>query len=133
MIYKVARMARFFSRWFPAIILMAAIFMFSSIPSQEMPSFGFWDTIVKKSGHMIGYALLGFSYLRAIRVRSNWTYLAALLAVLVYAFTDEFHQSFVAGRNSSFIDVGIDTAGACLGMIALRIVSGLRKIVFYKI
>ncbi len=125
-------MAKNVTRWLPAVLLMAAIFIFSSIPSKEMPSFGFGDTIVKKSGHMLGYAMLGFSYLRAINTRSKWAYLAALLAVVVYAFSDEFHQSFVAGRNSSIIDVGIDTAGAFLGMVFLRIASGLRRIVFYK-
>ncbi len=122
-------------RWLPAVLIMAAIFLFSSIPSKEMPSFGVVDFLVKKSGHMLGYALLGFAYLRAVNAhpaRSNWAYLAALLAVMLYAFSDEFHQSFVPGRNSSIIDVAIDTAGACLGMIALKTISVLRKIVFYR-
>ncbi len=131
-------MAKTIFRWLPAVLIMAAIFSFSSIPSKEMPFFGVWDFVLKKSGHMLGYALLGFSYLRAINVRSagfapsKWAYLAALLAVMLYAFSDEYHQSFVPGRDSSIIDVGIDTAGACLGMIALSLISGLRRIVFYK-
>ena len=82
---------------------------------------------------MLGYALLGFSYLRALNARNNRVYLVALLAVVIFAFSDEFHQSFVPGRNSSVIDVGIDTVGACLGMIFLRIISGLQRIVFYKL
>ncbi len=126
-------MAKFLSRWLPAVLVMAAIFIFSSIPSKEMPFFGGWDAILKKSGHMLGYALLGFAYLRASNSRSGWAYLIALLAVVLYAFSDEFHQSFVPGRDSSIVDVGIDTAGACLGMIALRLVTGLRKIVLYKL
>ncbi len=125
-------MAKTLSRWLPAVLIMAAIFALSSIPSKEMPSFGVWDFILKKSGHMLGYALLGFSYLRAINTRGKWAILAALLAVVLYAFSDEFHQSFVPGRDSSIVDVAIDAAGACLGMIALSAISGLRKIVFYK-
>ncbi len=115
------------------MLVMAAIFIFSSIPSTEMPSFGVWDFVLKKSGHMLGYALLGYSYLRAINSRTKWATLAALLAVMLFAFSDEFHQSFVPGRNSSIVDVAIDTAGACLGMIALFFISVLRKIVFYKV
>lgn len=51
-----------FLRWFPALALMAAIFIFSSVPSEEMPSFGFWDTLVKKGGHAAGYGLLALTY-----------------------------------------------------------------------
>ncbi len=119
-------------KWLPAVLLMAAIFIFSSIPSKEMPFFGVLDFLVKKSGHMLGYALLGFAYLRAFNTKSKWAYLAALLAVMLYAFSDEFHQSFVPGRNSSIIDVAIDTAGAGLGMIAVNFIPVLRKFVFYK-
>ena len=125
-------MSRVLFRWLPAILIMAAIFFFSSIPSKEMPIFGGWDTIVKKGGHMLGYALLGFSYLRVINSRNRWAYWAAVMAVVIYAITDEFHQSFVPGRNSSLVDVGIDTVGASLGMIVLRAIHGLQRIVFLK-
>ncbi len=126
-------MIKTLARFLPAVLVMAAIFILSSIPSKEMPFFGVWDFVLKKSGHMLGYALLGYSYLRAINGRSKWAYLAALVAVMLYAFSDEFHQSFVPGRNSSIVDVGIDTAGACLGMIVLSLIAILRKIVFYKV
>ena len=81
---------------------------------------------------MLGYALLGFSYFRGVNSRNRWAYFGAVLAVFIYAISDEFHQSFVAGRNSSLVDVGIDTVGACLGLIALRYFSILKKIVFLK-
>ncbi len=123
-------MSRVLFRWLPAVVIMVAIFFFSSIPSKEMPNFGGWDTIVKKGGHMMGYALLGFSYIRAINTRDRWAYIISVLVVIIYAVSDEFHQSFVPGRNSSPIDVGIDTAGAILGLIALRYIPTLRKIVF---
>lgn len=79
---------------------------------------------------MLGYALLGFTYIRAINTRDRWAYIISILAVLIYAVSDEFHQSFVPGRNASPIDVGIDTVGAILGVIALRYIHTLRKIVF---
>ena len=123
-------MTRLFFKWLPAVLIMAAIFFFSSIPSKEMLNFGGWDTIVKKGGHMLGYALLGFSYLRVINSHNRWAYFAAVIAVVIYAISDEYHQSFVAGRNSSIVDVGIDTLGASLGMIALRTIHGLQRIVF---
>ena len=45
-------------RWLPAILMMSAIFAFSSIPSNEMPSFDWADMLLKKGGHMTGYGLL---------------------------------------------------------------------------
>jgi VanZ family protein len=103
--------------WLPAIVIMGAIFIFSSFPSAELPDFGKIDLSVKKLGHIIGYALLARSFLHAFgpdRPRSVW--LAWMLAVL-YGFSDEFHQSFVPGRGSRLSDVGIDAAGAFLGLL----------------
>ncbi len=107
-----------FLRWFPAIALMAVIFGFSSIPSQEMPSFGFWDTLVKKGAHMGGYGLLALAYWFGLRFDKRRWWLALLLAVL-YAVSDEFHQSFVPGRNPSWMDaLVIDGSGAALALFA---------------
>jgi VanZ family protein len=98
-------------RWLPAILMMAAIFIFSSIPSTEMPNFGFWDLLVKKGGHATGYGLLALSFWFALKWDRRWIWLAFVLTAL-YAGSDEFHQSFVLGRHSSLVDVGIDSAGA---------------------
>ena len=52
-------------RFGPALLVMAMIFIASSIPSAQMPNAGAWDFIVKKGGHMTGYALLGLALVRA--------------------------------------------------------------------
>ncbi|MGZ8783093.1 MAG: VanZ family protein [Gaiellaceae bacterium] len=39
-----------------------------------------------------------------------------------YAVTDEFHQSFVAGRRGTPLDVLIDAVGVALGLLAWRFV-----------
>jgi VanZ family protein len=36
--------------------------------------------------------------------------------IVLYASSDEFHQSFVATRTASIIDVGIDTLGGTLAI-----------------
>jgi VanZ family protein len=105
----------FIPRWGPAILIMVLIFLFSSIPARGLPNFGTFDFFAKKGAHMIGYALLGSAYLHGLgrpQPRNRW--FAWLLAV-IYALTDEFHQSFVAGRGSWIGDVGIDAAGAFAG------------------
>ncbi len=98
--------------WLPSVILMAIIFSFSSIPSSEMPTFGLWDFLIKKGGHMIGYGLLALAYWYAFGWNKKFWWLVILLAV-IYAISDESHQSFVPGRHPSWVDAFvIDGFGA---------------------
>jgi VanZ family protein len=105
---------------------MAVIFTFSSIPSQELPNFGFWDTLVKKGGHVLGYGLLALCYWSAMKWERKRAWLAFLFAAL-YALSDEFHQSFVPGRHASWLDaLVIDNSGAMLGLLATWLVKKKR-------
>jgi VanZ family protein len=105
-----------FWNWLPALLTMAAIFWFSSQPSAELPNFHWADRLVKKSGHIAGYALLAACNWRGLEWQRDKRWLAWLLAV-VYAVTDEFHQSFVPGRHPSVWDVLVfDNLGALLGL-----------------
>jgi VanZ family protein len=103
-------------RWLPALIVMIVIFLFSSQPSGNLPYFDWADAIVKKGGHMVGYALLAMSYWLGFGWDRKKRPLAWLFAVL-YAMTDEFHQSFVSGRHPSIWDVLIfDNLGALISL-----------------
>ena len=98
--------------------MMVIIFGFSSIPSKEMPSFGGLDFSVKKFGHALGYGLLAAAYLRGLGGKRHW--LAWLMAIL-FALSDEFHQSFVPGRNPSLWDVFLfDNLGALAGLFVFN-------------
>lgn len=94
--------------------MMIVIFIFSSFPSDELPSFDWADFVVKKGAHMLGYGLLALSYWNAFSWSKQRRPFAWLLAVL-YAMTDEYHQSFTAGRHPSVWDVLIfDNLGALI-------------------
>jgi len=81
-----------------------------------MPSFGLWDLVVKKGAHMLGYGFLALAYWVGLRFEKRRWWLAFLLAVL-YAITDEFHQSFVPGRHPSWVDVLVfDSGGAIIAL-----------------
>jgi VanZ family protein len=111
------KLLRALLRWCPAFLVMAAIFAFSSRPSDELPNFHLFDYFVKKAGHMVGYGLLATSYLHAVNRRDNKSVFIAWLLAVLYAFTDEYHQSFVAGRHSSIWDVILfDNFGAILAL-----------------
>ncbi len=111
-------------RWSPAFCLMVVIFIVSDTPSAKIPHYGFWDTLVKKGGHMAGYGLLAGAYWYGLGFDRKKSWLAWALAVL-YAATDEFHQSFTPGRHPSPLDVLLfDGGGAAL---ALSLIAWLRK------
>ena len=102
--------------WIPALLIMSVIFWFSSQPSSDLPNFDWADTAIKKGGHILGYALLAWSYWYALHLQPNKRKLAWLLAIL-YAVTDEYHQSFVTGRYPSVWDVLVfDNLGALLAL-----------------
>lgn len=116
------RSVRHLLRWLPAVLIMSAIFILSSIPSEELPNFGFWDTLVKKGGHAFGYGLLALSFWYALKWNRKYIWLAFLITAL-YALSDEFHQSFIPGRHPSLIDaLVIDNGGAALALLTTWLV-----------
>ncbi|GAB4398496.1 MAG: VanZ family protein [Anaerolineales bacterium] len=97
-------------RWLPAFLMMLIIFGFSSRADNELPDFQTWDYFVKKCAHAVVYGLLALSYLYMLPGRN---YNLVWLLAVIYAVTDEFHQSFVPGRRASLIDVFVfDNLGA---------------------
>lgn len=98
---------------------MGAIYAFSATPSSSLPSFDWADFIIKKGAHMLGYGLLALAYLYAFRLDSAKLKFAWVLAAL-YAISDEYHQTFVFGRNGTWIDVLIDGAGAAIALMWAR-------------
>jgi len=104
------------SRYCPAVCMMTVIYYFSSLPASEIPQFYLLDVLIKKAGHMLGYALLSLSTLRALPGKMLKSKYPAFLIAVLFAVTDEFHQSFVPGRNGTWVDIGIDAIGAGLGL-----------------
>ena len=126
--------------WVPVLVWMGLIFwmstgMFSwnnsyhfleqilrSIrPTISRDSIIMINHILRKAGHVTEYFISGMLVFRAFRAGSSeprilrWAILSCVFVVLLAA-SDEFHQSFVASRTASVLDVGIDTAGGLLAI-----------------
>ena len=79
-----------------------------------------WDVLhhyIRKSGHFIGYGLVGLAWLRAWwmslpRSRFLLDTVLAMLGTLFVASADEYHQSFLPNRTASPWDVLLDCCGA---------------------
>lgn len=112
--------------WVPPLALMAVIFYLSAQPNLSS-GLGWIDHVGRKLVHASEYALLCFLWWRALRtVMDRLVAFAPALAIAVaYAATDEYHQGFVEGRHSTWVDVAIDSMGA--GLFVLLMLRAQRR------
>ena len=83
---------------------------------------------VRKGAHFSLYALLSVLILLPLTqvvpsfpAASVWAFIGTVL----YAFSDEWHQSFVPGRSNELKDVLIDSSGALCGILLLTLLRTL--------
>jgi hypothetical protein len=110
-------------RFGPPVALMAIVFFLSHQPDLST-GLGGWDTVLRKLAHMATYGTLWFLWWRALDYRAP---AAAVLITLVYAISDEWHQSFVEGRHGTWTDVAIDMAGVGLAGLAIVLLAQRRR------
>ncbi len=102
----------------PVLLWMTIIFSLSAIESEDMEKIDIPN--IDKFFHFIEYFVLGILLVRAFSnsfTKPNFIYIliASILISLAYAFTDEYHQSFVPGRTPDIFDVLSDIIGAAMG------------------
>jgi len=101
--------------WLPPILWACVIFMSSSRSVPGASEIHWQDFVVKKTAHVVVYAILSLLMYRGFLNngygKKKAGYLAILISVL-YGATDEFHQSFTSGRQPTLRDVFFDTIGA---------------------
>jgi VanZ family protein len=90
----------------------------------SLPTFVFLHHLMRKCAHVTEYAILSMLLYHSLTEspRVEWRRRAALWSIVIagaYSLTDEFHQLFVPGRGPSIVDSGIDTLGACLGILII--------------
>lgn len=143
------------SRWWrygPLIVWMAVIFLASTGTMSASNTSGllqklldglfgaplaeeqlrFWHILLRKGGHFAEYAVLAVLAVRAFITSSRGLLrrhaaLAAFLLIAVYAFLDEFHQSFVPSRGASVYDSLIDIAGGTAALAVWSLFITIRK------
>lgn len=80
---------------------------------------------IRKGAHFFIYAVLGVLSLRALfysgfKGKKSW--LLALLICVLYAASDELHQTFIPGRAGQIADVLLDGLGASTGIALMQMV-----------
>lgn len=109
------------------LLYMALIFRLSAKPAIEVPPLFLHQD---KVFHLCEY--FGLAFLAAFATAAGPTrrrFFIAFAVAAVYGITDEWHQSFVPGRDASVWDWVADTAGGWLGAWAyLRGETMLRRL-----
>ncbi|GAA3407188.1 VanZ family protein [Paenibacillus hodogayensis] len=114
-------------RWLPAVIWMAVIFYMSHQSGDDLHTLLPWfQTFFPwmesfNWGHFALYFILAATFYWALLPRSAaWSGKALAVALCVlYGLTDEYHQSFVPGREPDLLDIRNDGIGAALAMLLL--------------
>jgi VanZ family protein len=107
---------------------MGVLFSFSSVQNPPAVPGEPSDKLV----HGLLYAGLGSVSLRAV-VDGQWDRVTArrvidaVLIAVAYGGVDEFHQSFVTGRESDFADLAANTVGAAAAAVVLWLWGILRR------
>jgi VanZ family protein len=104
-------------RFAPPLLLMGLMFFLSAQPDLNS-GLGTWDTVLRKAAHMTEYGLLWFLWWRALGRRHP---APAIAITLLWAASDEYHQSFVQGRHGTPWDVAIDAVGMGLALLVVRL------------
>jgi len=135
----------FIKYWLPVIFWMGVIFLMSTgtfssehtsrfivpflhflFPWLSQQDVDMIHGMTRKAGHVTEYFILGLLLFRAFHGESpqawrlRWA-IYAVIGVVFYAVSDEFHQSFVAVRGASLVDVGIDSTGGILSQIVVML------------
>jgi len=103
----------------PAVVWMMFIFFLSSIPGDDLPDVDI--PYIHMIAHFIEYTVLGFLLSRSFahsvgKEKKVFVSVTAFVISVLFALSDEYHQTFVAGRNGDWMTVGYDAAFAVCGI-----------------
>lgn len=101
--------------WIPLLAWMGLIFYLSAQPDLPRPATDWLGDVIGMGGHAFVFGVLAVLWARLLGKRRHPLLLAFLLTML-YALSDEFHQSFVPGRHTDPLDLLWDGAGAALAL-----------------
>ena len=88
------------------------------------------ESIVRKMAHFSIYTVVGFllmGLLSTYKLKDKWRIIMTIVIGILYAISDEFHQSFSPGRSPKITDVYIDTLGIIIGALFVILIRKIYK------
>lgn len=123
-------MKRFAKYHLPIILYIILIFILSSI--SKLPVLDTDIEHIDKLAHFIEYLIFFFLSVISlnntpISIRKTTSYKLALIVSILFALSDEFHQSFVRGRHADRYDLLADSLGILAGTATCYIAMLIKK------
>lgn len=107
--------------WVPPLLWMGLIYFLSSFHKLQASTVSWQDFVIRKAAHFTEYfvlfTLLNCGLKNTTKLTPGKRLASALLLTILYAVSDEFHQTFVSGRTGKSFDIGIDSLGGILGLL----------------
>jgi len=103
--------------WILVFIWAGFIFFLSHQPFLKSGLPNQWDFILRKIAHITEYAILTWLLIRALKgyqLTNSQILISAISLSILYAISDEYHQTFILGRQGLPRDVLIDSLGILL-------------------
>ena len=95
------------------------------------------EPIIRKVAHLTEYAVGAMLFYGILitygPIAIKWKIGMTIAFIILFAGLDELHQKFINERNSSLLDVGIDTFGGLLGTGACYLLDAMIKIIDNKV
>ena len=88
------------------------------------------EGVIRKMAHFAIYTLLGIfsmAFFVTFDITRKRQMLISIIWGFFYACSDELHQMFTNGRNASFLDVLLDTAGVAFGILIVLFIIFISK------
>lgn len=98
---------------------------------ESKSSFEQVNVFIRKSAHAFEFFILAILLawvLIEYHILGWKVTVMTLLAVLLYAMSDEFHQLFVEGRSARIFDVTVDFVGGVIGISFVQLILKIRQI-----
>lgn len=98
--------------------------------------FAVWHTLIRKTGHFVGYFTLSVLLFRSWRatfprISTRWCLqwgTVAFLCTSLVAMLDEWHQSFLPSRTGTFHDVILDSSAGLIAQIGLFLILSMQSL-----
>ena len=88
------------------------------------------EIIIRKMAHFSIYTVVGLllmAFLSTYEIKNKWGFVITIVIGILYAMSDEFHQSFSPGRTPKVTDVYIDTLGIIVGALLVILIRMIYK------
>jgi len=109
---------------------MGLIYRMQTFGVDMVSIFGsYTNFLVRKLAHLFEYMILGILFFNVFSMyfKRKKIIILTISLVIFYAITDEYHQTFIVGRQGTIRDVFIDGCGGVLAVIIRNYLGNMKK------